>query len=328
MTPAVFVSGVESVSVAVTGPAVAVCPFTVAVLLITPASTSACFTVYVAVHVTVASGASEVTPPQSIADRPGSGSVITNDVIVTLPVFVTTKLKVTTSPTLVDAVAFELLTSVTPGVFVSGVASVLSAATAPAGGLAVDRRRVVDHAGVHVRLLDRVGRRARRRSGSAPATSRHAQSTADSPGSRSVTTNDVIVTLPVFVTTKLKVTTSPALVAAVAFELLTIVTPGAFVAVAISLSVFEVTGHVARVEPGRGRVVDDLARVEVGLRHRVARGAGRRLVRGQDRLAAGRGRADVVVRDRQPVHGHVPRVRDQVAVRGRPRRRRRTGSRR
>ena len=133
VTPGVFVSGVERESVSVTGPAVAVWPFTVAVLLITPASMSACVTMYVAVHVTVASGASEFTPWQLIGDRPGSGSVMANDVIVTLPVFVTRKLNVTMSPALVAAFAFELLTSVTAGTFESGVVSVLSAATAPAG---------------------------------------------------------------------------------------------------------------------------------------------------------------------------------------------------
>src|SRR4051794_40357003 len=85
-------SGGSRGSSAATGPALAVRPFTVALFWITPASTSVCVTVYVAVHFTNAPGASDVTPPQPIGDRPTSGSVTTNAVIVTVPVFVTRKL--------------------------------------------------------------------------------------------------------------------------------------------------------------------------------------------------------------------------------------------
>src|SRR3954451_20005711 len=86
------VSGVTSVSSAATGPALAVRPFTVALFWITPASTSVCVTVYVAGPYTTAPGGGDVTPPQPIGDRPTSGSVTTNAVIVTVPVFVTRKL--------------------------------------------------------------------------------------------------------------------------------------------------------------------------------------------------------------------------------------------
>ena len=61
-----------------------------------------------------------MTAPQLIADRPGSGSVTTNDVIVTLPVFFTTNVKVTVSPAFVAVVALELLTMLIAAVFVSG----------------------------------------------------------------------------------------------------------------------------------------------------------------------------------------------------------------
>ena len=56
----------------------------------------------------------------------------TNEVIVTLPVFVTRKLYVIVSPAVVAAVAFELFTILTLGVLVSGVVSVSSSETGPA----------------------------------------------------------------------------------------------------------------------------------------------------------------------------------------------------
>src|SRR4051794_13355305 len=80
----------------------------------------------------LASGASGAAPWQSTADRFANGSVTLNDVIVTLPVFVTRKLKVTLSPTAVAAVALEFLVSVTRAVSVSGVDSTSSSETGPA----------------------------------------------------------------------------------------------------------------------------------------------------------------------------------------------------
>ena len=80
----------------------------------------------------MAPGASGTGAPQLIAERPTSGSVTTNDVIVTLPSFVTRKLNVIVSPTFVAAVAFELFTIFTLGLLVSGVASVSSSETGPA----------------------------------------------------------------------------------------------------------------------------------------------------------------------------------------------------
>src|SRR5262249_38926768 len=64
-------------------------PVAVPVLLIEPRSTSACVVVYVAVHVTLASGASG--PAGHVTDeRPGARSVTSTACNVTLPVFVTT----------------------------------------------------------------------------------------------------------------------------------------------------------------------------------------------------------------------------------------------
>ena len=57
---------------------------------------------------------------------------MTNDVIVTLPVFVTTKLKVTTSPAFGRRVRVRALDERHGRRVQSGVDSVLSAATAPA----------------------------------------------------------------------------------------------------------------------------------------------------------------------------------------------------
>ena len=64
-------------------------PDTVAVFTIDPRSTSAWVTVYEAVQVVEALGASVLTG-HVIADRPGSGSDTATDERVTLPVFLTT----------------------------------------------------------------------------------------------------------------------------------------------------------------------------------------------------------------------------------------------
>jgi hypothetical protein len=63
-------------------------PVTVAVLAITPASMFGWVTLYVAVQVVEMPGASDVTG-QVTADRPGSGSLTTTPMSVTLPVLVT-----------------------------------------------------------------------------------------------------------------------------------------------------------------------------------------------------------------------------------------------
>ena len=78
------VTAADAVSVTSTPPGEV--PVTVAVFAIEPASRSACVTVYVAVQVVRAPGASVVTG-QVIADRPGSGSATTIGSSVTLPVF-------------------------------------------------------------------------------------------------------------------------------------------------------------------------------------------------------------------------------------------------
>ena len=93
-----------AVSASVTvGPAGGV-PAAVATLTIEPASMSACVTVYVAVHVVAAAGASTATG-QVTGDRPGSGSVTATELSVTLPALVTANEYVTTSPTAAAGVA-------------------------------------------------------------------------------------------------------------------------------------------------------------------------------------------------------------------------------
>jgi hypothetical protein len=78
-----------TVDVAVTVAPFGPVPEAVPVLVTLPLLTSACVVVYVAVHVLEAPGASVLTAPQSMSERPGSGSVTPTDVKVTLPVFVT-----------------------------------------------------------------------------------------------------------------------------------------------------------------------------------------------------------------------------------------------
>ena len=72
-------------------------PEAVAVLATTPAFTSDCVMVRVAVQVVDAPGAN-VVDGHVMADRPGSGSVMVTEVSVTLPVFVTAKENVCVSP--------------------------------------------------------------------------------------------------------------------------------------------------------------------------------------------------------------------------------------
>ena len=87
---------VDDVADVTTGPEGGV-PDAVAVLVTTPAFTSACVIVRVAVHVVDAPGAN-VVDGQLIADKPDRGSVMLTDVNVTLPVFVTRNEKVWVSP--------------------------------------------------------------------------------------------------------------------------------------------------------------------------------------------------------------------------------------
>src|SRR5262245_40579335 len=81
---AVTVSGASSVTSVPPG----VVPVAVPMLVIDPASTSAWVVTWVAVHVTLAPGAS-VDAGQVIVDKPGAGSVTSTAVNVTLPVLVT-----------------------------------------------------------------------------------------------------------------------------------------------------------------------------------------------------------------------------------------------
>ena len=82
-------TGTVCASVSSTGAPAGGVPAAVAVLATDPASMSACATVYVAVHVVEAPGASVVAGHETI-DSPGNGSDTATDVSVTLPVFVTT----------------------------------------------------------------------------------------------------------------------------------------------------------------------------------------------------------------------------------------------
>ena len=73
-------------------------PEAMAVFATTPAFTSDCVIVLVAVHV-VENPGSKIVAPQLIVDRPGSGSVMATEVRVTLPVLPTAKVNVWISPT-------------------------------------------------------------------------------------------------------------------------------------------------------------------------------------------------------------------------------------
>ncbi len=84
----VAVIGAVTESVAVTADPVGGVPEAVAVLTTWPASTSACFSVYVAVHVVEAPGARVVTGQVTV---PTFASVTFTACRVTLPVFVTRK---------------------------------------------------------------------------------------------------------------------------------------------------------------------------------------------------------------------------------------------
>ena len=88
-----WVPGTCSGSLSVTSWPFGSVPVAVARFRTVPASRSACVTEYVAVHVRTSPGASVTgaSRSQSSADRPGSGSVITTSVSVTLPMFVAVK---------------------------------------------------------------------------------------------------------------------------------------------------------------------------------------------------------------------------------------------
>src|ERR1700750_121059 len=72
--PGLSVAGMVTVDVCVTSGAVGGVPVAVPVFVTDPLSTSACVVVYVAVHVPVSVGASEVNGHE-IAESPGNGSV-------------------------------------------------------------------------------------------------------------------------------------------------------------------------------------------------------------------------------------------------------------
>jgi hypothetical protein len=128
------VKGVSVVSVAVGGvtPAGGV-PVTVAEFATCPESTSACVTVYVAVHVVVAPGASVVTGQETV---PTLTSVTPTPVRVTLPVFVTTNEYAIVDPAVFPDGTPACLSRVIVAVRVIGVEVVSVAVTAaPVGGV-------------------------------------------------------------------------------------------------------------------------------------------------------------------------------------------------
>jgi hypothetical protein len=123
------------------GPAGGV-PDAVAVLVIEPASMSACVTTYVAVHVVDVAGARVVTGQLTAGGVPVPVNAVSATfrlVSVTLPVFVTKKEYVTVCPAPVTIVGLADLTSVSFGVWKAGTVTtedVLLNAP-PVGGLAV-----------------------------------------------------------------------------------------------------------------------------------------------------------------------------------------------
>ncbi len=125
------VIGVSVESVPVTGGPVGGFAPTPALLATWPLSTSACVSVYVAVHVVVAFGASVATGQLTV---PTVASVTETEVSVTLPVFVTTKLYAMVAPAALPDGVPACLSTVTEGVRVIGVVTELVAVTAVAGG--------------------------------------------------------------------------------------------------------------------------------------------------------------------------------------------------
>ena len=128
-------TGVSVESVPVTAAPVGGVAETVAVFSTCPASTSACISVYVAVHVVVAFGASvvtgQVTPPAF-----GSETVIAPSV--TLPVFLTTKLYGSVEPAVAPDSVPACLSSVMLGAAAIGVSTESVADTgSPTGGVTV-----------------------------------------------------------------------------------------------------------------------------------------------------------------------------------------------
>jgi hypothetical protein len=121
-------------SVSVTGAPTGGVPLTVATFAIEPASTSACVTRYVAVQSNVPPGASGTGTGHARADRFGNGSDTTTGSNVTLPVLVTRKVYVTTSPT--PDTGLAVLSSRIDGACTTGTVTESSSVTgAPTGGV-------------------------------------------------------------------------------------------------------------------------------------------------------------------------------------------------
>jgi hypothetical protein len=105
-----------------------------AVLTTFPASTSDCFSVYVAVHVVAAPGASCVTGQVTVPTVP---SLTETPVRVTLPVFVTRNVYGMVAPAALPEAVPAVFLTVTLGVEATGVVIESAAVTAaPVGGLA------------------------------------------------------------------------------------------------------------------------------------------------------------------------------------------------
>jgi hypothetical protein len=101
-------------------------------LVTEPASTSACVSEYVAVHVVAASGATLVVGHEMADKLPvpeNPSSTIARPVAVTFPVFVTKNEYVTVSPALLTVVGLADLVSVSAGVWVAVTVAVDGAET-------------------------------------------------------------------------------------------------------------------------------------------------------------------------------------------------------
>ena len=187
-------------------------PFAVAVLSMPPLSTSAWVTVYVAVHVTGDSVGDNVAivgvpSPQSIADRPGSGSLTLMSVSVTVPVFATSNEYVMTSPAAAALAGSAVLARVSSDVWSVSTVSVSAVGgigSPPPGGVPVtDAVLVIAPASMSACVTEYVAVHV---TGSSAGASEaidgepSPQSTSERPGSGSVTVTAVSVTLPVLST--------------------------------------------------------------------------------------------------------------------------------
>jgi hypothetical protein len=189
------VTGVLTELVPVTAAPVGGVPVAVAVLFTTPASTSACVSVYDFVHVVDAPGASDATGQDT---GPTFGSETPTLVSVTLPAFLTTNVYAIVDPAVmpvgVPAVFVSVIAGV-PAIVVSVASGAVTAA--PVGGVPVadavlatcpESTSACVSAYVFVQLVDAPG---------ASEVTGHVIA----PTFASVTPTEVSVTLPEFVTT-------------------------------------------------------------------------------------------------------------------------------